>query len=429
VRRTLTEWRARRQTRLAASPGARPESPARQKATSLDNHEKTGVLFVNTPTQAPLGADIWVHAQLMKQLDRSRYELYAACATGSLDAPTPTFALFRTIPDMEVRPVDFGTELNGPSPRAKLRNLLSALRAARSLVQLARFIRRKHVAILHTTDRPRDAFACVLLSRVTRARCIVHVHVGYADWMSPLRKWSIRHADVLVTVSEFVKETLISSGHDSTRIHTVLNGIEVENWDPTLGGDDMRDEFKLSPHTPVVISVCRLFPSKGPGDLIRVMPSLVDEWPDIRLFIVGAEMAAGYRSELERLSRDLLVAENVIFTGRRPDVARLMAGADVFAMPSIGEPCALVYLEAMAMGLPIVALDSGGTPELVEHENTGLLSNPGDVERLAAHLRSLLQSQELRASMGSRGRERLEKHFASERMARDLEFVYEGMTS
>ena len=73
-----------------------------------------------------------------------------------------------------------------------------------------------------------------------------------------------------------------------------------------------------------------------------------------------------------------------------------MTAADVFAMPSTGEPCALVYLEAMAVGLPIIALDDGGTPELVVHERQGLLSTHGDVEALASNLRRLLSDEELR---------------------------------
>ena len=96
------------------------------------------------------------------------------------------------------------------------------------------------------------------------------------------------------------------------------------------------------------------------------------------------------RRELAALADELGVDDSVVFTGRRSDVARLMAAADVFAMPSLEEPFGLVYLEAMAMRLPVVALDSGGTPEVVEHGRSGLLSAPGDIDALAANIVELL---------------------------------------
>jgi glycosyltransferase involved in cell wall biosynthesis len=410
-------------------PSAQSTSPPGLPTSRPHERRKTGILYVNTTTRPPLGADVWLQAQIMKGLDRSRFDLHTACALGPAEAPTPTYELLRTIPALKVHPVNFGTESKGPSLRAKARNLVSAFGSARSIVGLAWLIRRNGVGIIHTTDRPRDAFVSILLSRVTRARAIVHVHVGYADWMSPLRKWSIRKAGVLVTVSEFVKESLVSSGHDARRIHAVLNGIDIDNWPMRTPNDvrrvDVRREMGLSDDTPVILTVCRLFPSKGAADLIRAAAALVDEIPEVRLIVVGGESQPGYRSELEKLASDLSVESNVIFAGWRSDVQRLMAAADVFAMPSIGEPFGLVYLEAMAIGLPVVALDSGGTAESVEHGVTGLLSPEGDPDALTANLKALLRSPELRMSMGRRGRESVEKYFTTERVARDMESIYE----
>src|SRR6202022_3155489 len=83
--------------------------------------EKTRVLFVHTATLPPLGADTWVHAQIIRDLDRSTHEVYVACATGTDDAPTPTYQVMRTISDLHLRPVDFGPELYGRSVSGKVR--------------------------------------------------------------------------------------------------------------------------------------------------------------------------------------------------------------------------------------------------------------------------------------------------------------------
>jgi glycosyltransferase involved in cell wall biosynthesis len=101
-----------------------------------------------------------------------------------------------------------------------------------------------------------------------------------------------------------------------------------------------------------------------------------------------------------------------------------MAAADVFAMPSLGEPFGLVYLEAMAMRRPVVALDHGGTPEVVEHGRTGLLAAPGDVNGLAKHLLQLVRDPALRARMGDLGRRTVEERFTARRMASDMAGVY-----
>jgi glycosyltransferase involved in cell wall biosynthesis len=365
----------------------------------------------------------------MRHLDRSRFRPYGACATGPEAAPTPTFEAMRSIPGLEICAVDLGREGTGGPLRERIRNVVSATRAVSGLVKLAALIWRHDIAIVHTTDRPRDALCGVILSRLTPARSVVHLHVGHGDWMSRMRTWSIRHADVVVTVSNFVKQTLVSSGFDSGKIHPVLNGIEISRWNRSRDDDRIRRDLGLPGGAPVILTVCRLFPFKGPGELIGALSSLVGEWPDLRLVIVGGEMDPGYREALERQARELGVERNVVFTGWRPDVADIMASSDVFAMPSIGEPLGLVYLEAMAMGLPVVALDSGGAPEVVGHGTTGLLSSPGDGEMLAEHLRMLLRSAELRGSMGSQGRKRVETYFTADRMTRDIELLYEGITS
>jgi glycosyltransferase involved in cell wall biosynthesis len=387
------------------------------------------VLFVHTATLPPLGADTWIQLQIMKELDRSAYELHVACATGTHDAPTPTFEAISRIPNIQVHPVDLGPELFGRTRTGKVLGLLGALRAFPSLGHLAVFIRHDGVRVIHTTDRPRDALAAVALSRVTRAKCVIHAHVAYGDWMSPLLKWSLKRADALIAVSDFVADTLVASGHSPENIHVVLNAINPMDWTPGQGRQDARRELEVPEHAPVIITVCRLFPPKGPGELVRALPILRQDFPDVRLVVVGQEMVIGYQKQLEELALELGVADNVIFTGRRGDVERLMAAADIYAMPSLAEPFGLVFLEAMAMELPVVALNSGGAPEVVEHGTTALLSEPGDMAGLTEHLLALIRDPQRRQRMGVNGRRRVEEHFATRRMATDTGLVYEQVTS
>lgn len=390
---------------------------------------KIPVLFVHTATLPPLGADTWIHGQIIRDLDRGTYELHVACTIGDRENLTPTYRCFRRIANIDLHPVDFGTELNGRTLGGKVRALVGSTRAVFSIVGLAILVRRKKVPLIHTSDRPRDAAACIILARVTGAKCIIHNHVGYGEWMSPLLKWSLRRADALIAISEFVGQTLVASGHQATKVHVVRNAIDPTDWNPGEGRDDVRREFDIPEHAPVVVTICRLFPSKGPEDLIRAIAGLHQQFPAIRLIVVGDEMVTGFRAHLEELAASLDAAGSVIFTGRRTDVGRLLAAADIFAMPSREEPFGLVFLEAMAMKLPVVALDSGGTPEVVQDGVTGLLSQLGDVDRLADHVRDLIGDPVRREMMGARGRQEVEANFTTARMAADTARVYRRLTS
>jgi glycosyltransferase involved in cell wall biosynthesis len=104
-----------------------------------------------------------------------------------------------------------------------------------------------------------------------------------------------------------------------------------------------------------------------------------------------------------------------------------MTAADVYAMPSFGEPFGLVFAEAMAASLPVVAVGNGGTPEVVQHGVTGLLSAPDDDEALAADLLRLLGDPALRDRMGATGRARVEAEFRLERQAADMAAVYDRL--
>ena len=386
------------------------------------------VLFVNTPTRAPLGADTWVHGQIMRSLDRTTHELHAACARGPVDAPTVTYQLLERIPDLRLVTVNLGVERSRRSLASTVAAVLGTIPAAISLVRLAWYIRRHRVDIIHTSDRPRDALACVLLARATRTMCVVHAHVGYGDWMSPTLRWALRRADGLIAVSQFVADTWLQAGIDAERIHVVHNGIDTREWVPGVGRDAARAELGVDAGTAVVLTVCRLFPSKGPAELIAACAEARVEHRRLKLIIVGEDVTGGgFLEELRRVAAEHGMIDHVVFAGRRDDVPQLMAASDVFAMPSFGEPFGLVYLEAMAMERPVVGLAHGGTLEVVEHDVTGLLSEPGDADGLARNLVTLVDDAGLRMAMGRRGRQVVTERFTLDAQATGTAAVYRSV--
>lgn len=398
--------------------GASPAEP-----TASDSPVR--VLFVSTQREPPLGADTAVHLEIIGALDRSRVEVHAACVVGRRGRPTPTYRRLRSLPDVEIVDVSLGRETVDGSRLGRLLVVLSLVPAIWGVLKLAVYIRRHRIEVIHTSDRPREAAVCVLLARLTSARTIVHVHVGFdPGWMRRTQQWAIHHADALIAISDFVADTLRAAGCAPESLHVVVNGIALDRWQPGQRREITRSALGLDDTATVVLTVCRLFRSKGVTELVQALIDLRDDVPDALLLVVGREMEAGYVDELRDMARADGIEDRVRFLGQRDDVPDLMAAADVFAMPSTHEPFGLVYAEAMAMALPVVALGNGGTVEVVLDGVTGLLSDLGDQSGLAANLRALLTDPARRAAYGADGRRRVEERFTAERMAADVADVY-----
>ena len=389
---------------------------------------RENILFVSSAERP--GADTFIHVLLMRELDRSRYEVHVAFSAGRPGRPTVSSKDLAGIPDLHLRPTNFGPSLHDPDRGNPLALVGGALLAIISLIGLALYVRRHRIRVIHSTDRARDALSCVLLGRVTGAKSVVHVHLGYGEWMSKAVRWSFRRADARVCISRFVARSLVANGCPPLRTYVVLNSIDVAMWDPGTPGDTVRRELGLSVTSPVVTCIGRIFPGKGQGELIRAIAIVRDELPAVRLLIVGVDDRTAtpgnrsFTSQLRELAAELGVAENVVFTGFRVDTAAVLAASDVFAMASFEEPFGLVFLEAMAMMRPVVGLNNGGTPEVVEDGGSGLLAVPGDSAALADRILRLLRDPALRREMGEYGRRQVDARFTARRMAEDTGRVY-----
>src|SRR6516225_1363661 len=152
--------------------------------------KRTRILFINSALLA--GADTWVHLLLLRNLSQGQFELHAAGQPGS---PASAFDELRTIPGIALRPTNFGASLWRRSNLQKLAIIAGAVPAASSLLGLAAYIRRHRIEILHSTDRPRDAIACVVLAALTGAKALIHAHVNCSDRMSRGVTWAFGRAD------------------------------------------------------------------------------------------------------------------------------------------------------------------------------------------------------------------------------------------
>jgi glycosyltransferase involved in cell wall biosynthesis len=394
---------------------------------------RIGVLFMQS--QEFFGADSQIHASVMRHLPRDRFDVHCAVPRGRHGASVASRAAVERIPDVHARPTEFGPTLDTASRATLVR---SALRhgapAMWSLVGLARYVRRHGVEVIHCTEKPRDAIYGTVVGALGGARVVIHVHVKAESWIRSGVRRAMHRAAALIGVSEFVAASIRDLGYDPSRVHAVLNGLDVDEW---LTGDvdtaAVRDELGIGHDVPVVLSASRLFRYKGHHELVAALPAVLAEQPDTVLVIVGEDDPRAYRdeesyaAELRRLVGELGVTDHVRFTGFRRDVRRLMAACDVYAMASFEEPFGMVFTEAMSLGKPVVALANGGTVEVVEHGRSGLLSEPGDTAALAANLLTLLSDGDMRRRMGAHGRQRVVQTLNARRMAEEVAAIYEAI--
>lgn len=217
-------------------------------------------------------------------------------------------------------------------------------------------------------------------------------------------------ADVVTFVSKYTRGRFASAFGRWGALEYLPCGVDVDRFAPNpVARQVLRDRYGLGDR-PVVLCLSRLVPRKGQDALIRALPQLIDEVPDVHLMVVGG---GPYGDRLKSLAARTGVSDRVTFTGSVPaeELPGHHAMADVFAMPTRTrgggldvEGLGIVFLEASASGVPVVAGDSGGAPETVREGETGLVVDGRDVGAIADAVVSLLRDPQRAREMGEAGR-------------------------
>jgi sugar transferase (PEP-CTERM/EpsH1 system associated) len=298
-----------------------------------------------------------------------------------------------------------------------------------ALWRLYRLLRQQRPDILHTWMFHAN-FPGRLLGRLAGVPIIItsrrNEDIGGA-LRECLNRWTARLDDRVIAVCEVARRAEIERARVSPEhVVTIYNGIDVERFSPT-GGESVsrvRREFGIPAGVPLVGAVGRLHPQKDFAGLLHSLTEVQKHVSPIRLLLAGE---GELRDDLETRARSLGISRIVTFAGFRSDVAEILAACDVFVLPSLWEGMPNVVLEAMAVGLPVVATQVGGVPEIVLDGKTGLLVPPGDSETLAQALIRLLRDLDLRSRMGRAGRRRVEQYFSANQMVLETEALYEAL--
>ncbi|WP_089157274.1 glycosyltransferase family 4 protein [Micromonospora sp. NBS 11-29] len=269
---------------------------------------------------------------------------------------------------------------------------------------------------------------------IRRAVALTHGHeVGWAALpgaRSALRRIG-RGVDVTTYLGEYTRVRLARVLDGLTELRRLAPGVDVDTYHPDVDGAGVRLRLGLADR-PVVVCVSRLVPRKGQDTLIRALPEIRRRVPDAALLVVGG---GPHRATLAKLARQTGVERDVVFTGSVPaaELPAHYAAGDVYAMPCRTrnrgldvEGLGIVYLEASATGLPVVAGDSGGAPDAVREGETGYVVRGRDVAQLADRVATLLADRDLARQFGAAGRAWVEREWRWETQAERMAALLAG---
>jgi glycosyltransferase involved in cell wall biosynthesis len=343
---------------------------------------------------------------LARGLDRRRFRVLLVADPNVLERMTDLPADVQAMPLAARRPTDL-----------------------KALWGLARIIREQGIDVVHA-----HLFVASLVASPVAWACGVPVVVETPhcreQWRSGLIK-SRFFVDRIVglfvsrwiAVSEanarYLRE---DKGLPSAKVVTILNGCDIERFDPARPApSSLKAGLGFGPEDVVYVMVGRLEPQKGHATLLESLALARREEPAIRLVCVGE---GGLRGGLEAQAARLGLGESVRFVGYQKQVDDWLALADATVLPSLYEGLPLVAIESLAAARPVIATAVDGNPEVVRDGYTGLLVPVGDAPALSQALVALARDPERRRMLGSQGRAFAEEHFTESRQVRETEDLY-----
>jgi glycosyltransferase involved in cell wall biosynthesis len=299
--------------------------------------------------------------------------------------------------------------------RAMLR--LAAARKIRRLLRDARF------DLLHANE-PHALTSAWLAGAHKKVPLLVSRRVAYPLKHGLIARKRYLAAQRILAISCFVKKSVLDSGIPAEIVELIYEGVEVP---PPLTPEAhalARQRWCVDGKDMLFGCVGYLLPEKGQEFVVRAFPAVRAKYPTARLLLAGDGPC---RAHLETLSRTLGLEEAVIFAGFVEDVAQVYAALDAFVFPSLAEPLGTSLLAAMAWGLPVLAVASGGVPEYVEPDNTGLLVSRPEPGHFSAEMIRLLDDPELAKRLGAAAREAIQKRFSADYMVENTLAIYEEL--
>ena len=278
--------------------------------------------------------------------------------------------------------------------------------------EIKKIIINENIDIVHTHGYKSNLYG-VLSAKLTGKPAVVTIHlwtketrqVRFYEWID--KKLVIKYADYIVAVSDLIHQELIQLGIKEKKAKYISNGIDTGLYSPLEFNASFKQRLGIDNYF-VIGVVGRLTYQKGHIYLLKAFRSISSNIPDVKLLIVGeGELKKKLIEEADKLK----IGNKVVFLGYQEDMVSVYRAMDIFVLPSISEGLPLVLLEAMSMGLPVVATRVGGIPSVANNEN-GILVPPRNEKALKEAMLRLIEDESLRKDMGKKARGHIISYFS-----------------
>lgn len=253
----------------------------------------------------------------------------------------------------------------------------------------------------------------------------------YPDFSSSKRRFInpiLQMRTALITaISQATKDALVKYEYlSANRIEVIYNGIADLSGKRNPEQDQaLKQSLGFTESDIIFGTISRLDPIKNQSMMIKAFAEALKTQPHIKLLIVGD---GPLREDLETLTRSLGIETNVTFTGFQPNPQSYLSIMDVFLLPSLSEGTSMTLLEAMSFSKPTIATAVGGTPEILKHKDTGMLTNNNNQEELEQAIGLLAAKEALRKSLGDMARQDYIQHFTVKAMTDNYQTSYSALT-
>jgi len=256
-------------------------------------------------------------------------------------------------------------------------------------------------------------FRIPVATRVYSIDFITATKIG--PFMTSVLKIILRKSNSIIPNSDYTSEFIPDRMGLHNKIFTVREGFRITG--STKEKKTISEKIKL-------LTVARLVERKGIRFLIQAMKHVTEKYPNVKLVIVGE---GPDHPTYEKLTRQLELQHNIVFTGRvsNQELVEHYTTSDIFILPSTEEALGVVLLEAMYHGLPVVASNVGGIPEIVTNQETGILTTPGSPKAISEAILSLIERPKQRRFFSERGKRHVLENFTWGKIASAFELVIE----
>ncbi len=294
--------------------------------------------------------------------------------------------------------------------------------------KVAKILRSRKIDILHTHAWG-TLVEGILGAKLARTPVIIHGEHGTFHKTGKRKKvqnlfW--RWADYRLSVSGILARNLEKTIElPENSFETILNGVDTDKFKPNAEDRArVRAELGIREDTVLIGTVGRTIKVKNHPLMIEAAHILKDRGLPFKMVVVGDSPFYSIREEMEEKIKKYRLSDTVEFLGNRSDVERVMNAFDIFVLPSLSEGCSNVIQEAMATGLPVIATNVGGNPELVSDGRTGFLFTSEDADDFAAKMETLVCNPALRKQFGEASREDALQRFSLDVMVKAYEDFY-----